>query len=67
MKPTTINPDNYSILMAGGIGARFWPMSRTNCPKQFIDVMGSGETLIQQTYPLMHVAQAPTMEQQQQN
>lgn len=50
MKPTTINPDNYSILMAGGIGARFWPMSRTNCPKQFIDVMGSGETLIQQTY-----------------
>jgi mannose-1-phosphate guanylyltransferase len=50
MKSTTINPDNYSILMAGGIGARFWPMSRTNRPKQFIDVMGTGETLIQQTY-----------------
>jgi mannose-1-phosphate guanylyltransferase len=50
MTPTTINPDNYSILMAGGIGARFWPMSRTNRPKQFIDVMGTGETLIQQTY-----------------
>jgi len=50
MKPVTINPDNYCILMAGGIGARFWPMSRTNCPKQFIDVLGSGETLIQQTY-----------------
>ena len=30
--------------MAGGVGARFWPMSRTNCPKQFIDVLGTGET-----------------------
>ncbi|MDP4291939.1 MAG: mannose-1-phosphate guanylyltransferase [Bacteroidota bacterium] len=45
-----MDPNNYCILMAGGIGARFWPMSRTNCPKQFIDVLGTGETLIQQTY-----------------
>lgn len=35
--------------MAGGIGSRFWPMSRTTTPKQFIDVLGTGETLIQQT------------------
>jgi len=36
--------------MAGGIGARFWPMSRTGYPKQFIDILGTGETLIQQTF-----------------
>lgn len=37
------------MIMAGGIGARFWPMSRTSQPKQFIDILGTGETLIQQT------------------
>ena len=36
--------------MAGGIGARFWPMSKTSHPKQFIDILGTGETLIQQTF-----------------
>jgi len=36
--------------MAGGIGSRFWPMSRTSHPKQFIDILGTGETLIQQTF-----------------
>lgn len=36
--------------MAGGIGARFWPMSRTSHPKQFIDILGTGKTLIQQTF-----------------
>jgi len=36
--------------MAGGIGSRFWPMSKTARPKQFIDILGTGETLIQQTY-----------------
>ena len=36
--------------MAGGIGSRFWSMSRTQHPKQFIDILGTGETLIQQTY-----------------
>ncbi|MEI7498966.1 MAG: mannose-1-phosphate guanylyltransferase [Bacteroidota bacterium] len=41
---------NYCVIMAGGIGARFWPMSRTTHPKQFIDILGTGETLIQQTY-----------------
>lgn len=50
MNNVTVNPNNYCILMAGGIGSRFWPMSRTNRPKQFIDVLGTGETLIQQTF-----------------
>ena len=36
--------------MAGGIGSRFWPMSRTNFPKQFLDILNTGETLIQATY-----------------
>lgn len=36
--------------MAGGIGSRFWPMSRTNHPKQFIDILGTGKTLLQQTF-----------------
>lgn len=40
----------HCIIMAGGIGARFWPMSRTAKPKQFIDILGTGTTLIQQTY-----------------
>ena len=36
--------------MAGGIGSRFWPISRTNYPKQFIDILGTGRSLIQQTF-----------------
>jgi mannose-1-phosphate guanylyltransferase len=42
--------NNYCIIMAGGVGARFWPMSRTSHPKQFIDILGTGTTLIQQTF-----------------
>jgi len=45
-----MNKDNYCVIMAGGIGARFWPMSRTTRPKQFIDILGNGETLIQSTF-----------------
>lgn len=41
---------NYVIIMAGGIGSRFWPMSRTHHPKQFMDVLGVGKTLLQQTF-----------------
>ena len=44
------NPNNYCVIMAGGIGSRFWPMSRTTFPKQFIDILGTGQTLIQQTF-----------------
>lgn len=41
--------DSYVVIMAGGIGSRFWPFSRTNNPKQFHDVMGTGRSLLQQT------------------
>ncbi len=40
----------YCVIMAGGIGSRFWPMSRTSLPKQFHDILGTGSTLIQQTF-----------------
>lgn len=39
----------YCVIMAGGIGSRFWPLSRTDMPKQFLDILGTGRTLIQQT------------------
>ncbi|MES2285768.1 MAG: mannose-1-phosphate guanylyltransferase [Bacteroidota bacterium] len=42
--------NNYCVIMAGGIGSRFWPMSRTAHPKQFMDILGTGQTLLQQTY-----------------
>ncbi len=40
----------YAVIMAGGIGSRFWPMSTSRHPKQFLDILGTGETLIQQTF-----------------
>lgn len=40
---------NHLVIMAGGIGSRFWPISTPECPKQFIDVLGCGRTLIQLT------------------
>jgi len=42
--------ENFAVIMAGGIGSRFWPISRTNNPKQFLDILGTGKTLIQMTY-----------------
>lgn len=42
--------NHYVAIMAGGIGSRFWPMSRTHYPKQFLDILGIGRTLIQDTY-----------------
>ena len=42
--------DNYCIIMAGGIGSRFWPMSTPERPKQFLDVLGIGKSLIQMTF-----------------
>lgn len=41
---------NYCVIMAGGIGSRFWPLSKTERPKQFLDILGTGRTLLQQTY-----------------
>ncbi len=45
-----MNKNNYVAIMAGGIGSRFWPMSRTNFPKQFLDILNTGKTLIQSTF-----------------
>jgi mannose-1-phosphate guanylyltransferase len=45
-----VKQNNYCVIMAGGIGSRFWPMSRTSFPKQFHDILGTGNTLIQMTY-----------------
>ena len=45
-----MNKNNYAVIMAGGIGSRFWPMSKASLPKQFLDILGTGETLIQQTF-----------------
>jgi mannose-1-phosphate guanylyltransferase len=44
------NSNTYIAIMAGGIGSRFWPLSRVNYPKQFLDILGTGKTLIQQTF-----------------
>jgi len=40
----------YAIIMAGGVGSRFWPVSTTEFPKQFHDMLGTGETLLQKTF-----------------
>ncbi|MEQ8324807.1 MAG: mannose-1-phosphate guanylyltransferase [Vicingaceae bacterium] len=40
----------YGVIMAGGIGSRFWPMSTEDHPKQFIDILGTGQSLLQQTF-----------------
>jgi mannose-1-phosphate guanylyltransferase len=45
-----MNKNYYAILMAGGVGSRFWPVSTTDFPKQFHDMLGSGDTLIQKTF-----------------
>ena len=45
-----IDNNNYCIIMAGGIGSRFWPKSRVACPKQFLDILGTGRTFLQQTF-----------------
>ena len=42
--------NNHLVIMAGGVGSRFWPMSTEECPKQFIDVLGVGSSLLQLTY-----------------
>ena len=45
-----INKNYYAILMAGGVGSRFWPVSTLDFPKQFHDMLGTGDTLIQKTF-----------------
>ena len=45
-----MNKNHYAIIMAGGIGSRFWPVSTWAFPKQFHDMLGTGQTLLQRTY-----------------
>jgi mannose-1-phosphate guanylyltransferase len=45
-----MNKNYYAILMAGGVGSRFWPVSTKQFPKQFHDMLGTGDTLIQKTF-----------------
>lgn len=47
---TPLNNHFYVAIMAGGIGSRFWPYSRTDYPKQFLDILNTGKTLLQWTY-----------------
>lgn len=45
-----MNKNYYAVIMAGGVGSRFWPVSTAQFPKQFHDMLGTGETLIQKTF-----------------
>jgi mannose-1-phosphate guanylyltransferase len=45
-----MNKNYYAVIMAGGVGSRFWPVSTTDFPKQFHDMLGAGQTLIQKTF-----------------
>lgn len=45
-----MNKNQYCIIMAGGVGSRFWPMSRQSMPKQFLDILGTGKSFIRHTY-----------------
>ena len=45
-----MNPNYYVAIMAGGVGSRFWPASREARPKQFLDILGTGKTLLQMTH-----------------
>jgi mannose-1-phosphate guanylyltransferase len=45
-----MNPNHYVAIMAGGVGSRFWPASREAKPKQFLDILGIGRSLLQMTY-----------------
>jgi mannose-1-phosphate guanylyltransferase len=45
-----MNKNDYVAIMAGGIGSRFWPVSRVDLPKQFLDILNTGKTLIQSTF-----------------
>jgi mannose-1-phosphate guanylyltransferase len=51
--------NNHLVIMAGGVGSRFWPMSTAECPKQFIDVLGIGKTLLQLTVERFNTLVSP--------
>ncbi|MFT5749289.1 MAG: mannose-1-phosphate guanylyltransferase [Ancylomarina sp.] len=45
-----MNSNNYCVIMAGGVGSRFWPLSKQKSPKQFLDILGTGKTMIQMAF-----------------
>jgi len=45
-----MNKNYYAVIMAGGVGSRFWPVSTQNFPKQFHDMLGTGDSLLQKTF-----------------
>ncbi len=45
-----MNSNKYCVIMAGGIGSRFWPMSRKSKPKQFLDILGTGQSFLRHTF-----------------
>ncbi len=45
-----MNNNQFCVIMAGGVGSRFWPLSRRNRPKQFLDVLGTGKSLLRSTF-----------------
>ncbi len=45
-----MNNKNYCVIMAGGVGSRFWPLSKSHEPKQFLDIMGTGKSFIRATF-----------------
>ena len=49
MNYNNIEENRHLVIMAGGIGSRFWPISTPECPKQFVDVLGYGKSLLQMT------------------
>lgn len=42
--------NTYCVIMAGGVGSRFWPLSKSSTPKQFLDILGTGKSLLRQTF-----------------
>jgi mannose-1-phosphate guanylyltransferase len=50
-----MNKNYYAVIMAGGVGSRFWPVSTTEFPKQFHDMLGCGKTLIQKTFERLNL------------
>ncbi|MCI1778844.1 MAG: mannose-1-phosphate guanylyltransferase [Bacteroidales bacterium] len=45
-----MDKNRYCVIMAGGIGSRFWPVSRNAVPKQFLDILGTGRSFLQETF-----------------
>lgn len=48
-----MNNNSFCVIMAGGLGKRFWPVSNSQCPKQFSDILNTGKSFIRQTYERM--------------